>query len=141
MTIKEFLQQAYIAHNEVELKLEQIERLRSLSVRTTAKFSNVPVKASCPGSRIENAIALIDEQADRLADEVVSLLEINKTVADAIAKVKNSAERTVLEYRYLCFFSWPQIATVMKTGLSNVYRIHSAALKNFSSCVVNCSKL
>ena len=141
MTAKEFLQQAYIAHNEVELKLEQIERLRSLSTRTTAKFSDVPVRVSCTGSRIENAVALIDEQADRLADEVVSLLEINKTIADAIAKVKNSAERTVLEYRYLCFFSWPQIATIMKTGLSNIYRIHSAALKNFSSCVVNCSKL
>ena len=141
MTAKEFLQQAYIAHNEVELKLEQIERLRSLSTRTTAKFSHVPVRVSCTGSRIENAVALIDEQADRLADEVVSLLEINKTIADAIAKVKNSAERTVLEYRYLCFFSWPQIATIMKTGLSNIYRIHSAALKNFSSCVVNCSKL
>ena len=141
MTAKEFLQQAYIAHNEVELKLEQIERLRSLSTRTTAKFSDVHVQASCTNSRIENAVALIDEQADRLADEVVSLLEINKTIADAIAKVKNSTERTVLEYRYLCFFSWPQIATIMKTGLSNIYRIHSAALKNFSSCVVNCSKL
>lgn len=139
MTAKDFLQQAYIAHREVELKLEEIEKLRALSTRTTSKISSVPIHGSVNGSRLENAVALIEEQADRLAEEVLELLEINKSVATAIAQVKAPAERAVLEYRYLCFFSWQQISALMKTSLSNVYKIHSVALKNFSSTVVNSS--
>lgn len=133
MTAKEFLQQAYIAHNEVEFKLEQIDRLRSLATRTTAKISDIPTQGSKTASRIEHAVALLEEQADRLADELLSLLEITKNVTAAISNVKNSNERSVLEYRYLCFFSWNQISTLMKTGVSNVYKIHSSALKNFPS--------
>lgn len=133
MTAKEFLQQAYIAHGEVELKLEQIDRLRSLAKRTTTKISDIPARGSRTASRIEYAVELLDEQADRLADEVLRLLEITKTIANAISAVKNSSERSVLEYRYLCFFSWNQISTLMKTGVSNVYKIHASALKNFPS--------
>lgn len=131
MTAKDFLQQAYIAHREVELKLEEIEKLRSLSIRTTTKLSDVPIRGSVTGSRVENAVALLEEQAERLADEVLKLLEISKNVADAIAQVKNSSERAVLEYRYLCFFSWPQISTLMKTSPRQIYRLHNQALENF----------
>ena len=134
MTTKDFLQQAYIAHREVELKLEEIEKLRSLSTRTTSKISSVPIRGSVNGSRIENAVALIEEQADRLAEEVLKLLEINKSVANAIAQVKNPSERAILEYRYLCFFSWQQISALMKTGTRQIYRLHNQALKNFSAC-------
>ena len=134
MTAKDFLQQAYIAHQEVELKLEEIEKLRSLSTRTTSKISSVPIRGSVNGSRIENAVALIEEQADRLADEVLKLLEINKSVANAIAQVKNPSERAILEYRYLCFFSWQQISALMKTSTRQIYRLHNQALKNFSAC-------
>lgn len=137
MTAKEFLQQAYIVHGEIEMKLERMDKLRSLAARTTRRLSGIPVRGlSDGGSRVENAVVLLEEQADRLADEVLKLLEISKSVATAIAKVKDSNERAVLEYRYLCFFSWAQISTLMKMGLSNVYKIHSAALKNFSCSVV-----
>lgn len=136
MTAKDFLQQAYIAHREVELKLEEIEKLRSLSTRTTGKISSIPIRGSGNGSRVENAVVLLEEQAERLADEVLKLLEINKSVADAIAKVKNHDERIILEYRYLCFFSWSQISTLMKTGARQIYRLHNQALKNFSTYVI-----
>ena len=140
MTAKDFLQQAYFANHEVEMKLERIERLSAFATRVTTQFKVIPVPSSNSSSRIEKAVTLIDEQTDLLADEIVNLLEIIKNVANAISTVKNFSERSVLEYRYLCFFSWKQISALMKTGVSNVYKIHSNALKNFSCSVVNSSK-
>ena len=132
MSAKEFLQQAYEAHKEMEVKLEQLERLRSLAVSTTSRIhAAVPIKGSKGDSRIEKAVALIDEQTNRLADDIINLMEINKAVATAIAQVKSVSERAVLEYRYLSFFSWQQVSTLMKTSISNVFKIHANALKNF----------
>ena len=133
MTAKEFLQQAYIAHNEVEMKLEELERLRSLSERTTSKLNKIFVRSSKDNSKIETAVALIEEQTERLAEEVLKLLEIGKNVAIAIKQVQNPSERNLLEYRYLCFFSWQQIATLMKASQRQIFRLHNQALKNFGS--------
>lgn len=134
MTAKEFLRQAYIAHNEVEMKLEELDRLRSLSERTTSKISKAAVQktSSNNNSRIESAVVLIEEQIERLAEEILKLLEIGKKVSIAIKQVPNPTERNLLEYRYLCFFSWEQISTLMKTSPRQIYRIHNQALENFS---------
>ena len=133
MTAKEFLQQAYIAHNEVEMKLEELDRLRSLSERTTSKLNKIFVRSSEKNSKIEKAVVLIEEQTDRLAEEILKLLEIGQNVELAIRQVQNPSERNLLEYRYLCFFSWQQIATLMKASQRQIFRLHNQALENFGS--------
>jgi len=132
MTAKEFLQQAYIAHGEVDIKLEQIAKLQSLATRVTTTLKNTPCGSAVSGSRIENSVVNIQEQISRLAEEVTNLLAIQEKVATAIKRVENPVERKILEYRYLCFFSWQQITLIMKASQRNIFLIHNQALKNFS---------
>lgn len=131
MTAKEFLQQAYIAHGEIEIKLEQINRLQAVATRTTTTLKSTPCGSSVSGSKIETAVVAIQQEIDRLADEVKNLLAINKQVQTAIKAVENPTERKILEYRYLCFFSWQQISLLMKTSPRQIFRIHTEALRNF----------
>ena len=131
MTQKEFLQQAFVAHKEIEIRLEQITNLRALATQTTTVIKTVPGGSNIFRSRVENAVILIQEHTAHLADEVARLIEITKEISSAIALVPNATERAILEYRYLCFFSWQQISAVMKTGIQNVWRIHRRALRNF----------
>ena len=131
MTAKEFLQQAYYAQQEVDMKLEQIERLQSLATRTTTVFKNTPSGSACADSKIETAVIRIQEQINRLATELAELLNVTEKVSAAIAQVKNPVEKKILKYRYLCFFSWKQISLLMKTSLRQIYRLHSQALENF----------
>lgn len=140
MTTKEFLQQAYIAHKEVGIKLEQIETLQALATRTTTVIKDVPTGRPIPSSRVESAVVLIYEQIDRLEDEVSRLIEVTKKIAATIAAVKNPIERTILEYRYLCFTPWGTIAQRMNLSVNRIFRIHNRALKNFSASEVNASK-
>ena len=131
MTPKEFLQQAFVAHKEIEVRLEQITNLQALATQTTTVIKAAPGGSNIFRSRVENAVILIQEHTAKLAEEVTRLIEITKKISSAIALVPNVNERAILEYRYLCFFSWQQISAVMKTGVDNVWRLHRCALKKF----------
>lgn len=134
MTAKEFLQRVFQAYQEADSKLEQMARLQSLATRTTTVIRSAPVGNSAKlTSRIEQAIAAMEGQSDHLADEIKKLLEVRREVSEAIAKVEDPNERRVLEYRYLCFYSWKEISHVMKAGLRTIYRLHYRALKNFAA--------
>lgn len=110
MTAKEFLRQAYFAQQEVEMKLEQIARLESLATRTTCALKGTPSGSGVATSKIEQAVVSLQDQRDRLAEEVTDLLRITDKVSTAISQIKNPVEKRILKYRYLCFFSWKQIA-------------------------------
>ena len=131
MTQKEFLQQAFVAHKEIEVRLEQITTLQALATQTTTVIKTAPGGSNLFRSRVENAVILIQEHTAHLAEEVTRLIEVTKKISSAIALIPNANERAILEYRYLCFFSWQQISAVMKTGVSNVWKIHRRAVKNF----------
>ena len=132
MTAKEFLQQVYLAHRAIDIKLEQIEQLQSLATRTTTTLKAVPNGSNTFNSRIESSVVMIQEKISGLAKEISNLMAVNEKVAVAIAHVDNSDEKAILEYRYLCFFSWKEIARKLKVSLRQVFSLHNRALKNFS---------
>lgn len=129
MTAKEFLQQVYIANKEIDAKLEQIAHLQSLATRTTSAIKGVPSGDSATNSRIENSIVLIHEKTAQLSEELTRLLQVSENVAVTIAAVRNAKERMILEYRYLCFFSWENISKMINVSLSSVFKLHNRALK------------
>ena len=133
MTAKEYLQQVYQLNEKIESKLEQIARLQSTATRVTTVITGTPGTTTRLSSRIEDAVANVQQQADILAGEIKQLLNLRREVAAAIAELENHNERIVLEYRYLCFRSWQDIAHLMRTGTRYVYYIHSRALNNFAA--------
>lgn len=133
MTAKEYLQQVYQLNEKIDSKLEQIARLQSTATRVTTVITGTPGTTTRLSSRIEDAVANVQQQADLLADEIKQLLNLRREVAAAIAELENHNERIVLEYRYLCFRSWQDIAHLMRTGVRYVYYIHSRALNNFAA--------
>ena len=134
MTAKEFLQQVFAAYQAVDSKLEQIARIQSLATRTTTIIRSTP----CGGgtmlkSRVENAILSMQGKTEALLDEIDRLFAIISEVSGLIAKVADKNECQILEYRYLCFYSWKQISHVMKMSLRYVFKLHARALENFSA--------
>lgn len=131
MTPKEFLQQAYYAQQEIEIKLEQIARLQALATRTTKTLKDVPTGKGT-SSVIESAIVAISEQTARLADEIKHLVKVNEEVAARIMQVKNPQEQMILKYRYLCFLPWASISYLLKSSERSVFLLHQKALRKFS---------
>ena len=138
MTTKEFLQQAYVAHKGIELRLERITALQSLATKTTTTLKHAPGGSNIFKSKVETAVIELQTLSEQLADEVTRLIEVTKKISSAIELVPNADERAILEYRYLCFFSWTQIAALMKTSGRQIFRFHHSALKFLSANVSKC---
>ena len=138
MTAKEYLQQMYWINGEVESRLEQISRLQSLATRTTTVLKSTPSGGTKLSSRVESAVVDIQKQADDLAEQIKEFLAISKGISAAIAELENHDERIILEYRYLCFYKWQEIAQKLNTGLRHIFKLHSRALKNFSALFTKC---
>lgn len=136
MTAKEFLQQAFFFQREIEINLERISRLQSLATRTTTVIKGTPGgKSLADNSRVENSVVMIQEQIDRLAEEISLMLEVIKKISVAISSVSNNNEQAILKYRYLCFFSWETIAEIMQASDRKVFALHQQALKKISACM------
>ncbi|MBR4384068.1 MAG: sigma-70 family RNA polymerase sigma factor [Selenomonadaceae bacterium] len=132
MTQKEFLQQAGNTHLAVESRLEQIARLQSLATKATTVMNGVPTAGTSAGSVIETRIGEVQEQSALLAEEISRMVDARNEVAEAIARVTNPDERCLLELRYLCHYSWEQIAKILTFSVDHVFTLHRQALKNLT---------
>ena len=132
MTQKEFLQQAGNTHLAVESRLEQIARLQSLATKATTVMNGVPTAGTSAGSVIETRIGEVQEQSALLAEEISRMVDARNEVAEAIARITNPDERCLLELRYLCHYSWEQIAKILTFSVDHVFTLHRQALKNLT---------
>ena len=131
MTAKDFFQQAFRAYRNIDSKLEQLARLRELTMRTTSALSGIPNGGNDSSSKLESAVVALHMAQAKLGTEIEKLLAVWNEVAAAIAEVTDADERLVLEYRYLAFESWQTIATKMRLSVDRIYFLHREALKNF----------
>ena len=134
VTTKEFLQQAIITHQVVESRIEQIARLQSLATRTTTVIKGTPSAAgTSAGSIIEARIGEVQKKSALLAEEISRMVDVRNEVAEAIARVKNHDERCLLELRYLCHYSWEQVAKIFACTERAAFYLHERAVKNLSA--------
>ena len=56
-------------------------------------------------------------------------MDLKESILAVIKAVDDEECRLLLEKRYLNFESWEDIAAEMCTGIDNIYRLHSKALK------------
>lgn len=128
---KKFLRQAAQLNLKVDSKIEQLLRLQELAKKITSVVNGVP--AANANSKLEKAVADVQEQSIHLSDEISLMLKTRAEIVAAIAQIPNPTERAVLEYRYLAFKTWRAIARSMNISVQHVFRIHRDALKNFSA--------
>ena len=128
MTAREFLRQSLNVKCKLDCRIERILELKDLAVRITPILKGVPTVSNTCQSKLETAVINLQEQSEKLGDEVLKYLETRAKIADSIMLVKDDNERLILEYRYLTFKKWRQIAEAMNVSLRKVYQLHDQAL-------------
>lgn len=111
-----------------QLKLDEVEQLRTAAQRVTQVLSDLPGGVG-DGQGIPRAVEKIEDarldalaQAERCAD-------IRKEVTDALAQVENITDYEILHRRYIQFQRWEQIAVEMEIDLRWIYRKHREAVE------------
>ena len=133
MTAIEYLSQARRLDDTINCKLKEIEYWRGLSRRISGgdfeQHNNPNHPTEAPFVKCLDKIDEIERDIDRKIDELADLRnDINK----AIDGMKDQKERIVLRCRYFENCSWGEIGRRLDTSKRTVYRIHNAALENFS---------
>lgn len=129
MKVKEYLRQAYRLDHRINSDLEEMAKLRSMSLsvssanwgeRVSFTKSNEPSFVRC----LERIMAL----DDKINTEIDILVALKEQIRDVIDKVADADERMVLRYRYIHNYTWEQIGDELNADRTTVYRWHNTAL-------------
>ncbi len=131
MNAKDYLQQAFRLNERINSKLSQMESLKGLATKCTSNITGMPHAPSPSTSRMEDTICKIIDLEEDINRDIDALVDLKVEMTYAIKAVENVDERLVLEFRYLCYKSWEEIAVEMNWRVRHVYEVHTSALENF----------
>ena len=130
MNIKEYLSQAKYLDAQIDSKVQQLARLRSLATKCTLTITGMPHSKSADTSSMENSITKLIDLENEINDEIDQLVNLKEEIMKVIKRVDKLEHRIVLEKRYIDFKSWVQIASEMFYNRRYVHKLHGRALEN-----------
>lgn len=128
MTAKQFLKQARYLDERINTKITQVSSLHDLATKATATLSDMPGSPTRNTHRMEDIIKILMLE-NEINSDIDHLVDLKESILAVIKAVDDEECRLLLEKRYLNFESWEDIAAEMCTGIDNIDRLHSKALK------------
>ncbi len=129
MTAKEYLSQAYRMDEQINCKIEQLSTLNDLATKATSTLTGMPHNPNKATSTLENAITKIVDLQKEINDDIDRLVDVKAEITRVIKSVENVDQRFILEKRYLCWASWPEIAVELNVSNRRLYYLHDLALE------------
>ena len=129
MNAKEYLSQAKYLDMRINSKLEQLESLNLLATKATSVLTGMPHSPSKSTSPMADAVVKIIALQEEINQDIDDLVDTKQEITKTIKGIQNVEFQTILEKRYLCFFSWEQIAATMSYDIRWLHRLHGKALE------------
>lgn len=136
MTVKEYLSQAYRIDQRINSKLEQVGSLRALATKATSTISDMPPSGSRNVHSMESIIVKMADLENEINEDIDSLVDLKREIVGIIKAIDNPEHQTLLELRYLCFFSWEKVAVEMDYDLRYLHKLHRKALEQCSAFIL-----
>lgn len=122
MTVKEYLGQGKHLNFLLDVKLEQIKKLKSQEEKAAITLNDVNEKA--------NTLKRFKQMEEKLQGEIDGLLDLKMEIMDTISLVEDDECRLILEKRFLNGQKYVDIAKDMYMSEKSVYRIQDKAFKD-----------
>lgn len=135
MTTKEYLSQAYRIDQRINSKLEQVASLRVLATKATSTISDNLPSGSQNVQAMEDIIVKIIDLENEINKDISTLVDLKREIVGVIKRISNPEYQTLLELRYLCFYSWEKVAVEMEYDLRYVHKLHKKAMEQCSVSV------
>lgn len=126
---KTFLQQVELLDTHINAKIEELERLNSLAVKTTSTLKQVAVFSPGVQDKVGDAVSKIVDLKNDINDTIDSYVDKKKQINEVLDLVENPDELAVLYMRYFEFKTFEQIACELHCTYRNVCYIHGRALQ------------
>lgn len=130
MKAKDFMLQVQEAEKELKRVGARRRHYEDLMLSIGAKISSTAVHASNNASKTETAAIGLWEMTKLLEEKEKEYVALIKKADELLSKLKQEKFRDVLNYRYMCNWSWKSIRDQMDyKDEKSVYRCHGYALK------------
>lgn len=129
MTAKEYLSQAYLLDAQINSKMEMLDSLNGLAVKSTQTVSGMPHSPNRGGSSLGDTIAKIMDLQEEINRDIDRLVDLKREITAVIREVSDAECRVVLEQRYIVGKPWPEIAEDLGYKLRHLYKVHGHALE------------
>ena len=84
---------------------------------------------------MENVIVKIIDLENEINEDIDTLVDLKREIVGVIKRIDNPEYQTLLELRYLCFYSWEKVAVEMEYDLRYLHKLHRKALEQCSAFV------
>lgn len=128
MNAREYLGQAYWLDKQIDIKLEEIDRMHMLATKCSQSFSLVPPSGSHDNHRLESILVKICDYQHEVDGDIDRMIAMKKEIEAVIELVPQQSFRSLLKMRYVHFMTWEMIAVQMNLSIRSVYRVHGKAL-------------
>ncbi|MCF2544252.1 DUF1492 domain-containing protein [Ligilactobacillus ruminis] len=134
MTPQQYLNQAKHLDALINVRLREIDYWKDMSTNISGiKYDAMPKNPNATTDayfvRCLDKICEIQQDVEK---KVRQLIVLRDEISSRIDLLTNPEEQLVLRYRYIDNCTWDEIASMLNASLRTVYRIHGAALQNFS---------
>lgn len=135
MNAKEYLNQAKTLDQRINVKLDRVSRLRSMTQKITASYDGEQVSHTRNVTSLQDTIIRLMEEEESLNAAIDRLVDLKREVAGVLAQIQDTDCQLLLELRYLCFRSWEEISEVMHMHIRTVYKVHGRALQKVDAVI------
>lgn len=123
------LNRGYRAKERIAARQERIERWRQVAESITANPENSSSGGGYPTSKTENCVVAIMELEEEIKDEIMEITDFERQTSQIIKElIEDLNYKTVLEYRYLNYLRWEEIAVRMNYTFRWTQELHRRAL-------------
>ena len=129
MRAEEFLSRAYRLDQQIQSKVDQLQRIRASISGTGLRYGDVKVQTSGQNSQVEGAVLKILEEERVINEEIDRLVEIKREIREVISQVQDVDCRLLLEERDLLFKPWMVICRDLGMSLRWAQTKHKEAVE------------
>ena len=132
MTVRELLNSHYEVNMAIDIKLEQLEEIKSLATKVTATYSESH-STGTHADRVGCFTAKMIDLENEINDEVDKLVDIKLKIKGILATVKDPKHKAILERRYILNESFEKIAEKINYSSRHIQRMHNAAIEQLET--------
>ncbi|MCI6061797.1 MAG: DUF1492 domain-containing protein [Dorea sp.] len=129
MTVKEYLNQAYLLDQRIHSHTIECEELKAMAESISSpgfeEHFNASKNTDAPYIR---TLEKLWEMEEKVLREQERLICLKAQIREVIAQVDKSEQQAVLRFRYIHNYSWPMIADELGVDRGTVQRWHNKAV-------------
>lgn len=131
MNAKAYLEELKHSDITINRKLEELERLKCLSQKMTAVYSDMPKSGNSPRSKVEEMVVRIIDLSDKINNEIDRFVDMKIEVSRMINKIDKPEYRNILFMRYVCGKTFEAIAVELNCTYQWSCTLHGRAVREF----------